>query len=182
MAGDVSPRGKRRWWALGLVLSSAAVLLRLAALANNGGKGPETWTAIALGAAIVGLIIWLTLVRYNRGESKLRANAGGKVWVHRCIDPDDPQAWFSVVVSDEAVTVLGRKNRVRSCWPLDSVVDVAVGRIRIGLVDHTGLTITFREGPSASIALPSRTTFFYPRALADTAQREIQRRQAKIRT
>ena len=181
MAGAASPRAKRRWWAIGLALSSAAVLIRIAALPRTFDKESETWTAIVLCVAVFVLIIWLTLVVYNRGESKLRADAGSNFWVHRCIDPDDPQAWLSVVVSDDAVTILKSKNRARSRWPLDDVVDVAVGPVRIGLLDHTGLTIGLREGSPVSIALPSRTTFSYPRGLADEAAAEIERRLAKIR-
>jgi hypothetical protein len=169
-----TPSGdKRRWWAIGvLVFGSAAILIRLAL---------APWTQSLTAVPVVVLTIALAVVAYNRGESKLRAEAGPDVWVHRCIDPAEPQAWLSVVVSDDAVTVLDRKRRVRNRWPLATIADVTVGPVMIGALNHTALTIRLRDRHPGHIALPSRSMFSYPRALADEAQGEIRRRLAQIR-
>ncbi len=181
MAGDRSPRATWRWWAIGVALTAAAVLIRAIVPAQGFDRQPETLVGVGVGLAIVVLLVWLTPVVYHHGESRLRARTGPSAWVHRAIDPDDPQAWLSVVVSDEAVTVLGRRNRVRSRWPLEDIVGVDVTPVRIGLLDHTGLTITLRDGSRGRIALPSRSTFSYPEELTEEAQQEIRRRLATRR-
>ncbi len=166
MAGDRSPRAKRRWWIVGVALAATAIYVRALALAHGVDNAPETLTGVGIGLAIVVLVVSLTPAVYRHGESTLRARTDSSAWVHRCIDPDDPQAWLSVVASDEAVTVLGRKDRVRSRWPLENIVDVAITPVRIGLLNHTGLTITLQDDSRCRIALPSRSTFSYPKELA----------------
>jgi hypothetical protein len=180
--GDASSQTWRRTRVIVLACSAVAVLLRIVSLALR----PVDWVSIVIsvvgGGMLVALIIVVARRVYNRGESTLQAKLGPNVWVHRCADPDDPEAWLSVVVSDEAVTVVGRKDRVRSRWPLDTIVDVAVGPAKVNYVRRTCLNLTFRGGARASLALPSRSMLSYSRALAEEAQAEIQRRLAKTRT
>lgn len=172
----------RRSWSIGLALAGGAVLIRMVLVAQNFDNAAQTWIEIALGAGLTLLMLWLTLVVYNRGESQLRADAGSDAWVHWCVDPENPRAWLSVVVSDDAVTMLGRKKHIRTRWPLQTITNVSVGPVRIGLLDHTGLTLGLQDGSSVSIALPSRSTFSYPREVADQAQAEILRRKAARRS
>lgn len=142
----------------------------------------EAAAGIVAGVAVMVLVMWAGLGVYNRRESALQAELGSTVWAHRCIDPNYPEAWLSVVVSDEAVTVLRGKNRVRDRWPLNTIVGVDVEPMPMGLAQHTCLILILRGGARASLALPSRGTFSFPRELAEEAQQEIQRRLAKIRT
>jgi hypothetical protein len=162
-------------------MTAVAVVLLIAALVLGPGEPFDLVLGIVAGIAVMVVTMWVGLVVYNRRESALQAELGSTVWAHRCIDPNYPAAWLSVAVSDEAVTVLRRKNRVRDRWPLDTIADVVVEPMPMGFAQHTCLTLVLRGGARASLALPSRSTLSYPRALADEAQQEILRRLAKIR-
>ena len=175
MARAASPLTKRRWWvAIWATLAGAALLAR------GLGSGPKT-AGLAIGLAVSVLIGSVTVAVYNRGEARLRGEVGPAVWVHRCIDPADPRAWLFLVVSDDAVTVLDRRKDVRDRWPLADIADVTVGRVVMGVVDHTCLMMSLRDRRHpVPIALPSRSTLSYPPKLANEARGEIQRRLAEI--
>jgi hypothetical protein len=182
VSGDASRPLRRRWWAVGLAVSAVAVVLAIVSLVIRPGELSELAAGTLAGLTVVVLAMWVGLVVYNRRESTLQAELGSQVWTHRCIDPNYPAAWLSLAVSDEAVRVLRRKNRVRDRWPLDTIVDVVVEPMPMGFMQHTCLTLILRGGARASICLPSHSTFSFPKAVAEEAQQEIQRRLAKIRT
>lgn len=182
MSGNASRRRRRRWWAAGLAGAAVAVGLRIVASVLGPGEPSDVVVGIVAGLAVMVLLMWVAVVVYNRRESSLQAQLGPAVWAHRCIDPLYPQAWLSLVVSDEAVTVLRRKNRVRDRWPLDTITDVVVEPMPMGFGQHTCLVLILHGGARVSLALPSSSTLFIPREPAEEAQQEIQRRIAKIRT
>jgi hypothetical protein len=182
VARDALPQSRRRWWAALLALLAVAVVPPTVAFVLRPGDLLEAVAGIVAGLAVMVLMMWAGLGVYNRRESALQAELGSTVWAHRCIDPNYPPAWLSVVVSDQAVAVLGRKHRVRDRWPLESIVDVVVEPMAMGFVQHTCLTLILHGGARVSIALPSHSTLSFPRSLAEEAQAEIQRRLAKTRT
>jgi uncharacterized membrane protein YhaH (DUF805 family) len=182
VSGDASPQRRRRWWAALLAVLAVAVVPPTVAFVLRPDEMLQALAGIVAGLAVIVLLMWAGLGMYNRRESALQAELGPTVWAHRCIDPDYPPAWLSVVVSDEAVAVLGRKHRVRDRWPLESIVDVVVEPMTTGFAQHTCLTLLLHGGARVSLALPSRNTLSFPRSLAEEAQAEIQRRRAKLRT
>jgi hypothetical protein len=168
-------------WVASVVCSVLAVLLLMGSFALRPGDWVSKMISIVIAVVIAVPIFVVTAHLSHRSDSALQARLGPNVWVHRCANPDAPEARLWVVVSDEAVTVIGRKDYVHSRWPLEAIVDVAVGPALVKFMRRTCLNLTFRGGGRASLALPSRSMLTYSRAVADEARAEILRRMATSR-
>ena len=150
---------------------------------DGDGSSALLWSlAVASGVfLLVVLLFVITMSVYHSHTRNLAALADPGSWTAPCVDPDDPQRWQWLVIEDAGVRLVGRSGVSRRGWRWESIEDVTVERLPVGLMTRVGVVLHLADGVAVDMVLPTRACLAYPLARQEEAANEVRQRLAAFR-